>query len=168
MIKLEIRGQEDLARKLEQGMPASKVRKVMVDAMAIGHRSVEDSLRNKGTGLAVQTVRSEMKVAQMTARVYSVMSAARQKSMHEGRRGGSRLPLVVVARWVLGRPHLTSRRLSDLSAAERRTVIEARDAIEAGGARAVAYWPEAKRAVVEALPGLLADMAREMEQEFGR
>jgi hypothetical protein len=165
MVTVELQGMDELQAKLSADMTGRQLRVILKDAVSVGKSTMQGILHERGTGLAERTAHTS--VRGMTGRAYSMMSEARQTSMHEGRRAGTRIPLEMAARWVLRRPYLTRRRMAELTPEERRLAIEVRDAIEAGGAKAIPYWPQAREAVAKALPGMLEAAARNIEREFG-
>ncbi len=155
VIDVTVLGRDELTGKLlDPGLVRDPLRDMLKGGIAIGKRSVLQTLGDRGTGLARQTMRTS--VRGMEGRVYSMMSDARLASMHRGRPAGTRLPYEVVARWVTGRPYLTRRRMADLTRAEWGRIMEAWHAIESGGAKAVTFFPEARQAIEHALPGLVA------------
>lgn len=163
-MRTEIRGVDELKAKLARDYAGKAIRRILKDAIGVARTEARGILHGRGTGLAERTIRTSTRA--LTARAYSMMSEARQTSMHEGRSPGTRISLEQAARWALGRPYLTRRRMADLTPGERRTAIEARNAIEQGGAKAIPYWPQARAAVAEALPGILDAAAKRMETEY--
>jgi len=164
-IDATVLGLEELNGKLaDPGLVRDAQRYILKGGVAVGKHAALESLKGRGTGLAKQTVRTSVRA--MEGRVYSMMSDARLESMHKGRPAGTRLPYEVVARWALQRPYLTRRRMADLTRAEWSHVMEAWHAIESGGARAVAFFPQAQQAVENALPGLISRAAAKIREKF--
>jgi len=164
-IDATVLGLEELNGRLtDPGLVRDAQRYILKGGVAIGKRTAMESLKGRGTGLAKQTVRTSVRA--MEGRVYSMMSDARLESMHKGRAAGTQLPYEMVARWVTGRPYLTRRRMASLSKAEWSLIMEAWHAIQSGGAKAVAFFPEAQQAIEHALPGLISRAAARIQEKF--
>lgn len=152
--------------------------RITAEAAEVGAGAAAESLRDRGTGLAERTIQyaggsdgarfaaetfsggvGPQNLQAMQSRVWSLMSDARTISVQTPRPAGTVIPILMAARWTLGNPYLTQRRMAALSRADRAQAIRARRAIEISGAKAVRFFDEGRRRIGEQLPGIISSVA---------
>ncbi len=163
MVRME--GMEKFNKKMAQiektvdkGVPGA-----IKDLTEIGYSAARHNL-DSGLGMAKKSIAS--KVEKTKGTIYTRMPEERAKSIEKGRRIGERVSLLQIARWLFRRPHMTDRRLTELTHDERSQIMSAQSNIYASGTRGKFFMAGAANAVKKAAPKSIKIISNAIEKEW--
>lgn len=146
------------------------VRHYLRDLIKTAAKEGEDEARklvvgeqDAGDAQAHYSMRHEAKP--LSARIYSVMPEPRAMSIEVGRKPGEQAPFMQIYRWLFGRYRFTAR---NITPEQREKVLEVMRKIRESGTEGLYFIRGAAEHVEGRLPELLSDMARKIEEDFGR
>lgn len=153
--RMTIEGIEELQRKLrDPRMIQEPLRELLDEASALGQRVATDAIEG-GRGLAVRSMGRH--VDPLSAKVYTMLPRPRALSIEKGRRPGvsRREILAQIISWAeaVGHP---------------KSAYEIVAEIKERGTKGKRFMEQARAAVAETLPRLVARMARRVEELAGR
>lgn len=135
-----------------------------------GHHGYAVAKKNisGGSEQAKISIRFDYTVSDMTAKVHSVMPAARAMSIEEGRKPGENLSYLQIARWVTGRRYMQTRHAASLTREQKAQIESVIESIRSRGTQGKKFISGAHEAVNRDMPKILDALANKIESEWNK
>lgn len=153
---VKIEGLEELQRKLRDPRTLKDpTNKILFRARKAGLNAAREPLSNAGTGLAHRSISASFSKKTGIVRIFSRMPLARAKSIEEGTRPGTNVPLRRLIRWRMAVNH-------------RLYAEQLREMIRMRGSEGLGFMANAVKTIEGNLPRYIADAIREIERQWAK